>query len=128
MAGTNWQGFVIKRPASEFVAPGVAWPSRERVVNLRRIHQSLAPMLRAYEPGIFKGYLPTQVIAELFKSIGYDGIAYRSCTEDKLAPGMRDECVPFNVAIFDPSNVRQCFEGLVKISSVDVKITEGPHC
>lgn len=46
----------------------------------------------------------------------------------EFSPGCSAECVPFNVAIFDPSNVRQCFEGLVKIASVDVKITEGPHC
>lgn len=42
-------------------------------------------------------YVPTQVIAELFKSNGYDGIAYKS------AFGKDDG---YNIALFDPDNAR----------------------
>ena len=48
----------------------------------------------------FKEYVPTQIIAELFKSEGFDGIVYKSLLSDD----------GFNLAIFnlDDANIVHC--------------------
>jgi hypothetical protein len=55
-----------------------------------------------------KEYIPTQIIAELFKSAGYDGIVYKSLLSDD----------GFNLALFnlDDAGVVRC--GLVKAASI----------
>lgn len=55
-----------------------------------------------------KEYIPTQIIAELFKSAGYDGIIYKSLLSDD----------GYNLALFnlEDAGVVQC--GLIKAASI----------
>ena len=59
-------------------------------------------------------YIPTHIIAELFRSNGFDGIAYRSATSD----------AGYNVALFDVADAKIAFCQLFKISSIEYKATE----
>jgi hypothetical protein len=70
-------------------------------------------------------YLPTQIIAEQIKSLGYDGLAYRSSTE----PARRShEEAGANVALFDLGAVSMQKKGwVVKVKSLEVEIENGPH-
>lgn len=59
-------------------------------------------------------YSPTQIIAELFKSKGFDGVAYRSAFgEDR-----------FNVALFDLNAATLVTCSLVEIKGVDLEFKE----
>jgi len=55
-------------------------------------------------------YAPTQVLAEMFRELGYDGIAYRS----SVGGG-------YNVAIFDLNAAAVVERGLVRVSRLTVK-------
>ena len=61
-------------------------------------------------------YAPTQIIAELFKVHGFDGIAYRS----SLGPG-------HNIALFDldAANLTNCF--LWQVEAVKFKFEEAAN-
>lgn len=52
-------------------------------------------------------YIPTQILAELFKAQKYDGLAYKS----KLTDG-------YNVAFFDPGVAKQVYGSLHKVEAV----------
>lgn len=70
-------------------------------------------------------YLPTQIIAELIKSMGYDGLAYRSSTEPERKS---QEDAGANVALFDTSSVSMQQRGsVVKVTSLEIEIDNGPH-
>ncbi|MFG0286928.1 MAG: RES family NAD+ phosphorylase, partial [Rhodopirellula sp. JB044] len=75
-----------------------------------------------------KGYLPTQILAELFKSAGVDGIAFRSSVEvsqvDKEAD---DEPVEFNIVLFNLDDVKQVGGHVSKVTGFDITIDHGPH-
>jgi hypothetical protein len=62
-----------------------------------------------------KEYIPTQVIAELFRSAGYDGIVYKSLLST----------AGFNVVIFDlnDANVINC--ALFEAESIEFKFRDG---
>ena len=65
-----------------------------------------------------KDYIPTQVIAELFKAEGYDGIVYKSLLSDD----------GFNLALFqlDDATVRNC--ALFRMDTINFKFQEaGPQ-
>jgi hypothetical protein len=59
-------------------------------------------------------YVPTQIIAELFKREGFDGVAYKSNFGDE----------GYNSAIFDidAADIINC--GLYKATAIDVKFSE----
>jgi RES domain len=56
-------------------------------------------------------YAPTQILAELFRDSGFDGIAYRSAVGEGC-----------NLALFDPDVVEFYASRLFKITKVDVSI------
>lgn len=60
-------------------------------------------------------YAPTQILAELFRSVGYDAIAYKSHFGDD------DKQLGYNIAIFDPSAVEivSCSPYEVKVINID---------
>lgn len=62
-----------------------------------------------------KGYLPTQIIAELIQSCGYDGIAHFS--------SVGEGC---NLIIFDLEAVKLARSRVVQIKQLSVEIEEGP--
>jgi len=55
-------------------------------------------------------YAPTQVLAEAFKSHGYDGIIYKSMLGDG-----------YNLALFDVNNVNLVRRSVYKAKSMDIK-------
>ena len=59
-------------------------------------------------------YAPTQLIAELFKSAGYDGIAYKSMISKK----------GHNVAIFNPEDADMVFCDLYSVHSVNFTFSD----
>ncbi len=61
-------------------------------------------------------YVPSQIIAELFKANGFDGIAYRS----GMGPG-------HNFALFEPSLVELYMCGLVTVKSVNTEYEESAN-
>lgn len=63
------------------------------------------------------GYAPTQILAELFRSAGYDAIAYKSHFGDD------DEQSGYNIAIFDLSAVEivSCAPYEVKVINIDAE-------
>lgn len=60
-------------------------------------------------------YAPTQILAELFRSVGYDAIAYKSHFGDD------DKQLGYNIAIFDPSAIEivSCAPFEVKVINID---------
>jgi len=71
------------------------------------------------------GYLPTQILAELIQSLGYDGLAYRSSTEPEYK-GLQDAGA--NLALFDLGGVAMHGRGrVVKIKNLELDIYDGPH-
>ena len=71
------------------------------------------------------GYLPTQIIAELIESLGYDGLAYRSST-------VPEDYVPddagADLAFFDVGVAAMQGRGWVcKIKNMELEIEDGPH-
>ena len=60
-------------------------------------------------------YLPTQILAELFKRHGADGILYRSSVGEGR-----------NVAIFDLDAVQLECSRVVEVSNLSIEIEEGP--
>jgi hypothetical protein len=63
-------------------------------------------------------YAPTQVIAELFKRNGFDGVVYKSMLSDG-----------FNVALFerDAAEILNCFLYEAKSIEIDFKETANPY-
>ena len=59
-------------------------------------------------------YIPTQIIAELFRSIGYDGLAYRSATSKEGD----------NVALFDVTDAEITSCHLFEVSSIEYETEE----
>jgi hypothetical protein len=59
-------------------------------------------------------YVPTQILAETFKSLGFDGIAYWSSYGES----------GFNVALFDPTSADLITCGLCRVRDVSVKVSE----
>ena len=59
-------------------------------------------------------YVPTQVIAELFKREGHDGIAYKSAFGDD----------GYNIVLFDPDNANLTSCGLFKVKSLDLSFEQ----
>ena len=62
-------------------------------------------------------YIPTQIIAELFRSIGFDGLAYRSATSKEGD----------NVALFDLTDAETKSCHLFKVSSIEYETEEIPN-
>ena len=61
-----------------------------------------------------KGYIPTQIIAELFKSAGYDGVMYKSLlSEDGL-----------NLALFNLNDAEVTKGTVVQAGSISFKFVE----
>lgn len=80
------------------------------------------PVMLSDEP---HGYLPTQIIAELIKSMGYDGLAYRSSVEHERKS--QEDAVP-NVALFDVNAVSMQKKGwVVRITDFQLEFDDGPH-
>jgi len=61
-----------------------------------------------------KDYIPTQIIAELFKSEGYDGIVYKSLLSDN----------GFNLALFNLNNAKVCHCELYQLDSIKFTSTK----
>ena len=59
-------------------------------------------------------YVPTQILAELFKSEGYDGIAYKSAFGD----------TGYNTVLFDPNDAEFTFCGLYQARSIKCEFVE----
>jgi len=62
-------------------------------------------------------YAPTQVIGELFRSEGFDGVAYRTAFG-------RDED-RFSVALFDLASARQTYAELLEIRDITFDFRDG---
>lgn len=62
-------------------------------------------------------YVPTQVIAELFKSEGYDGIAYKSAFGDD----------GFNTALFTLADAELIHCGLFEVKSLDMSFEQNDN-
>ena len=60
-------------------------------------------------------YLPTQYLCEMVKTLGYDGVLYKS--------GL---CSGYNIALFQPSNAKCSEVKLVRVKSVSVAVDEIP--
>ena len=61
-------------------------------------------------------YVPTQILADLFKAEGYGGVAYKSMlTEDG-----------YNLAFFNPGVLRQVLGELYKTENVQFKFSDNP--
>lgn len=67
-------------------------------------------------------YAPTQILAELFRSVGYDAIIYKSHFGDD------GERLGYNIAIFDPSAVEivSCAPYQIKAIKIEVEPTGNP--
>ena len=67
-------------------------------------------------------YAPTQILAELFRSVGYDAIRYRSQF------GSKGDRKGFNIAIFDPNKVEisGCAPWRVKSIKVEAEPNGNP--
>ncbi len=61
-------------------------------------------------------YIPTQILAELFKSAGYDGIGYRS----SLGPG-------HNIALFDFDSAKLISGHVYSVKNVTFQFEEANH-
>jgi hypothetical protein len=61
-------------------------------------------------------YLPTQIIADLIKTNGYDGLAYKSSLTEK----------GYNIAIFDTENVKLLGAQLYRLEKIEYKFSEYP--
>ena len=46
------------------------------------------------------GYIPTQILAEFFKSKGYDGISYQSQFDARISGAEKSEIISENIALF----------------------------
>lgn len=67
-----------------------------------------------------KGYLPTQILAELFKSEGVDGIAFRSSVEvSHVGKEAEGEPVEFNIVLFNLDDVKQVGGHVTKYTPED---------
>jgi hypothetical protein len=65
-----------------------------------------------------KGYIPTQVLADLFKAEGYDGLVYKSLLSDN----------GFNLTLFNLSDAKVISCDLFKLDSIDFKFNSmGAH-
>jgi hypothetical protein len=64
-------------------------------------------------------YAPTQIIAELFRSEGYDGVAYKSAFGEDA----------YSVALFDIDSANQLNGAIYKTKAVEYKFEErgSPH-
>lgn len=85
----------------------------ERVDTVwRHIDKAFAePMTRSDDTA---DYAPTQILAELFKHAGLDGVVYRSnFGEDG-----------FNIALFDPDDADIVNCGLFKVENIDLRFKE----
>ena len=58
-------------------------------------------------------YVPTQIIAELFKDAGYDGVAYKSNFGEK----------GYNIALFDIDAAALINCGLYRVDNIDLKFS-----
>lgn len=75
-----------------------------------------------------KGYLPTQILAELFKSEGLDGIAYRSSVEPyKTGCKEGEEPVEFNIVLFSSDDVKQESGRVIKVTGFDITTENEPQ-
>lgn len=61
-------------------------------------------------------YVPTQILAELFKADGYGGVAYKSALTD----------AGYNLAFFDPCIVRQVLGELYSTKKVQFQFSDNP--
>jgi hypothetical protein len=61
-----------------------------------------------------RDYIPTQIIAELFKAEGYDGIAYKSLLSDD----------GLNLALFNLDDARVIQRALFKVDSISFGFKE----
>lgn len=75
-----------------------------------------------------KGYLPTQILAELFKSEGLDGIAFRSSVEArKSGKEVDNEPGESNIVLFNLDDVKQIGGHVAEVTGFDITIDSGPH-
>jgi hypothetical protein len=61
-------------------------------------------------------YVPTQILAEVFKAEGYGGVAYKSMLTE----------AGYNLAFFDPGTVKQLSGELYKTQKVQFKFSDSP--
>ena len=75
-----------------------------------------------------KAYLPTQILAELFKSSGVDGIAHWSSLmpDSHTISDDDQELHHLNVILFDLESVKLLRGDVVKVTDFIVQIAEGP--
>jgi hypothetical protein len=59
-------------------------------------------------------YIPTQILAETFRSLGFDGVGYKSSYGES----------GFNVALFDLASADLVTCGLHRVNDVSVKTTQ----
>ena len=76
-------------------------------------------MNRAFSAPVERGdesldYTPTQILAETFKSVGYDGVGYKSSYGES----------GFNVALFDLASADLVTCGLHRVKDVSIKTTQ----
>ncbi len=83
-------------------------PSPEKIEELIWIQIDRAFSEPVTESDDAPDYVPTQVLAELFKSEGYDGIVYKSRLTDD----------GFNLALFEQDNARQTYCALYSVKDV----------
>lgn len=93
--------FYVKTPTQKDIDEAV-WRDMDKAFSIPVTNSNFHP-----------DYVPTQVIAELIKSLGYDGIAYKS----SLAQGK-------NITLFDleSASILEC--DIFKLSKIDYKFNE----
>jgi hypothetical protein len=60
-------------------------------------------------------YLPTQILSELFRSLGYDGLTFKSSVADGV-----------NYVFFDPDIVRILDKHVVSVERIKFKLNDLP--
>ena len=90
-----------KRPAPEDTEK-IVWSNIDRAFA--------APVTREEDHAAYAG---TQVLAELFKSAGFDGVAYRSTLGDEV----------HNVALFDIKAARLINCGLQRVDGIEFRFS-----
>jgi RES domain len=104
--------FHDKTPLS-FVGPGIA-TSREDGMWLAIDKAFAKPVGRNDD---VSDYIPTQILAELFKANGYDGVVYKSLLDKE----------GFNIALFSKDDVEQASCSLFQVSKLEFEFVD-EHC
>ena len=104
----SWHILLDKAPGS-----GLSTQEVEEAVWTHIDHAFSEPVTSSDE---MADYVPTQILAEVFKADGYDGVAYKSMLTDD----------GYNIALFDPLKVGQVSGELYKTEKVLFKFGADP--